>query len=131
MWALEELGSGQFIGFTGLHHAPDELPCAPAVEIGWRLDRQFWGRGYATEAANKALSFAFDSLKLNQLVSFTSINNAPSIAVMKRIGLQDAKKNFIHPKLEPTSPLAEHVLYALSRSTWQSISTNSSAKVLK
>ena len=56
-WAIEERASGQFIGFVGLHTPSNELPFAPCVEVGWRLAKTHWGRGYATEAAQSAIAF--------------------------------------------------------------------------
>ena len=54
-WAVELIESGQFIGFTGLSVSRRTLPFSPCVEVGWRLARAFWGKGYATEAARGAL----------------------------------------------------------------------------
>lgn len=118
LWALEEISSKTFIGFTGLHDAPRELTFSPATEIGWRLSRQCWGNGYATEAAQSVLAFAFERLSLDQVVSFTSVINKPSRDVMKRINMVNTGRNFFHPAVPAKSPLREHVLYTISKKQW-------------
>jgi len=84
MWAVEVPGVAPFIGFVGLHVPSAELPFFPCVEIGWRLDKPHWGNGYATEAAARVLRFGFTRLMLDEIVSFTAVSNAPSLAVMAR-----------------------------------------------
>ena len=79
LWAVELRGSAPFIGYVGLHKPTAELPFNPCVEIGWRLERPHWGRGLATEAARAALAFAFDTLELPEIVSFTSLPNLRSL----------------------------------------------------
>src|SRR5437868_3005646 len=64
-----------------------EAPFLPAVEIGWRLARPFWGHGYAAEAARRSLAFAFEALALDEVLSFTATTNTRSQAVMARIGM--------------------------------------------
>lgn len=114
LWALELIKSGEFIGFTGLHHPDDDIPCAPCVEIGWRLSRDYWGNGYATEAGVAALDFAFEQLHCHEVFSFASINNLKSQAVMQRLGMRNTGRNFEHPKIPAGHPLREHVLYHVS-----------------
>jgi RimJ/RimL family protein N-acetyltransferase len=70
--------------------------------------------GYAAEAAKQVLSFAFNHLPLEDIVSFTATINLPSQAVMQRIGMQDSKHNFMHPAIPKNSSLLEHVLYKIS-----------------
>jgi RimJ/RimL family protein N-acetyltransferase len=118
-WALEELTGGRFIGFTGLHHPDESLPCAPCVEIGWRLAKDYWGYGYATEAATVALSVAFEQLDCEEVYSFTALPNLKSQAVMQRLGMQDTGRNFKHPEVPEGHPLREHVLYCLSKEAWK------------
>ncbi|MCD2513415.1 GNAT family N-acetyltransferase [Comamonas endophytica] len=110
-WAVEEKVSGEFVGFTGLHVPTAELPFSPCVEIGWRLNRSFWGKGYATEGAGAALVFAFDSLGLAEIVSFTALGNTRSERVMQRLGMHRDEQTFEHPALPMHHPLREHVLY--------------------
>lgn len=118
-WAAEHVASGTFMGMVGLHQVHASLPFAPAVEVGWRLARQWWGQGLATEAAHAALAFGFDVLGLDEVVSFAARSNARSQAVMLRLSMQ-ADGSFVHPLLPEQSPLRTHVLYRLTRMEWQS-----------
>lgn len=116
LWAVEEKSSGQFIGYVGLKHLRMTHPLAPNVEIGWRLAPDFWGNGYASEAAREALRYGFEELALPEIVAFTAIPNRRSQAVMKRIGMvADAARNFEHPEIATGNALRPHVAYALSR----------------
>jgi RimJ/RimL family protein N-acetyltransferase len=115
LWALEQRATGRFLGFTGLARPGFDAHFTPAVEIGWRLARDAWGRGYATEAARAAAAFAFDALELDALVSFTTEGNARSRAVMRRLGMRhDPAEDFDHPGLPAGHALCRHVLYRLS-----------------
>jgi RimJ/RimL family protein N-acetyltransferase len=88
------------------------------VEVGWRLARDDWGKGYATEAACAVLAFGFDELALGEIVSFTTVFNERSQRVMERIGMtHDPADDFDHPLLAPGHPLRPHVLYRLHRTT--------------
>lgn len=111
-WALELKATGEFIGFCGLHTPVDPLPFAPCVEVGWRLARPFWGQGYATEAATAALQVAFEHLSLEQVVSFTALDNQRSRAVMERLGMRPDGQ-FEHPALPEGHPLRPHWLYRM------------------
>ena len=119
LWAVECKADRNFIGFVGLHNCPESLPFSPAVEIGWRLSKDYWKKGYATEAAKACLEFAFDMLKLHEVVSFTAIDNHRSRAVMERIGLRNTENNFDHPALDDDCPLQEHVLYKITRTEYK------------
>ena len=110
-WAAEDKASGTFMGFIGLHVPAVELPFSPCVEIGWRLARAWWGKGLATEGARAALQFAFMSLSLEEVVSFTSVRNARSEAVMRRLGMRRDAATFEHPSIPMGHPLREHCLY--------------------
>lgn len=123
LWALERRDSGAFIGFTGLgvvgFEAPFCTPERPTIEIGWRLAREHWRQGFASEAARAALACAFGALRLPQVVAFTVPGNQASQAVMQRIGMQrDPADDFQHPNLPEGHPLRAHVLYRLSRERW-------------
>lgn len=121
LWAVEVRSSGEFIGFTGLSRPKFESFFTPCVEIGWRLDHTAQGKGYATEAANETLRDGFERLNLEEIVSFAAAINERSINVMKKIGMKrDPAEDFLHPIIDPASPLAPHVLYRLSRQDWQS-----------
>ncbi|BHH82769.1 GNAT family N-acetyltransferase [Desulforhopalus sp. 52FAK] len=118
-WAIEIPGQHKFIGFVGLHAPKDSMPFSPCVEIGWRLSNQHWGKGYATEAAKAALEFAFNKLNLNEVVSFTTLANVRSMAVMQKIGMSNSAQNFMHPDIEASHSQCEHVLYKINKSEWQ------------
>ena len=120
-WAVETISKGEFIGFVGLHIPTYELPVAPCVEVGWRLDKKYWGRGYATEAANEALRFAFQNLELNKVYSFASVSNKKSWKVMERLGMVNTGNNFEHPVIPEGHVLREHVLYSITRDQWKEI----------
>lgn len=113
LWALEVLETGRFIGFTGLNPMPKEVPGAGGVEVGWRLARSAWGRGYATEAGRAALGVAFGAAGLPEVWSLTARLNEPSVAVMRRLGLSYVA-SAPHPALDSASPLAEHVFYRIT-----------------
>ncbi len=112
---VEVKDTHEFIGFVGLNYVDDlKIPCAPAVEIGWRLATRFWGKGYATEAASAIINHAFSTLGLDSLVSFTAATNLRSRKVMERIGfVYDQNGDFDHPKIAIEHPLRRHVLYRL------------------
>lgn len=118
-WAVEEQETAKFIGFVGLHEIPEYLSFAPAVEVGWRLAREFWGRGYATEAAAASLTFAYGQLLVDEVVSMTSCLNQRSRRVMERLGMhRDPADDFEHPKVPKGHPLRPHVLYRLRSDEW-------------
>lgn len=114
-WALEMLDTGEFIGFTGLNEPSYETPVTPCIEIGWRLAKDHWGYGYATEAARACLEIAFYQLKLSEVYSYTSVLNKKSRAVMERLGMVNMNWNFEHPMVPASSPLREHCLYRIRR----------------
>lgn len=117
-WAVERLQDGRFIGFVGLN-APDyDLPVTPCIEIGWRLGKEYWGRGYATEAAKACLDIAFCTLDLAEVYAFTSALNKRSQALMERIGMHNTFANFEHPMLPDGHALREHVLYKVEKGSW-------------
>lgn len=119
LWAVEVADSGLFLGFTGLAVQTFPAHFTPAVEVGWRLARHAWGHGYATEAADAALEFAFTAAGLREVVSITTRTNQRSIAVMRRLGMTtDPAENFEHPLLPRGHPLRPHVLYRLTARVW-------------
>ena len=122
LWALEVVETGEFIGFTGLSTPRFAAAFMPAVEIGWRLARTAWGRGYAGEAARRALRFGFAELGLSEIVSFTATGNLRSRAVMARIGMtHDPGDDFDHPLVDEASRLRPHVLYRMSAQRWAAL----------
>jgi len=111
LWAVEVVDQAPFIGFVGLAVPPFEAHFTPCVEVGWRLAAQFWGRGYATEAARACVSFAFDQARLNEIVSMAVPENIRSTNVMERLGMtHNPADDFDHPMLPNRR---RHVLYRL------------------
>jgi RimJ/RimL family protein N-acetyltransferase len=111
-WAVEVKDGEPFIGFIGLAVPRFVAHFTPAVEIGWRLAFDAWGRGFATEGARPVLAFATDTLRLAEIVSYTAPANVRSIRVMERLGLQrDERDDFDHPLVPEGHPLRRHVLY--------------------
>ncbi len=121
LWAVELSGGAPFVGMVGLHRVGPALPCAPAVEIGWRVHPDHWGQGYASEAARASLRFGFEEGGLDGIVAFTTTVNTRSQAVMERIGMvRDTEGDFDHPSLPEDSPLRRHVLYRVTASQFAS-----------
>ena len=115
-WAVEVRGGAPFVGYVGLLRPRFTAHFTPCVEIGWRLAREHWGLGYATEAARAVLDDAFGRLALPEVVSFTAATNARSRAVMRRLGMTHTPDDdFDHPALPAGHPLRRHVLYRLRR----------------
>ena len=127
-WAIEVPKQERFIGFVGLHIPKETLPFSPCVEIGWRIAKEHWNRGYATEAAKESLKYAFTKLNLNEVVSFTTLANLRSQAVMQKIGMANTGNNFMHPDIKVTHPQCEHVLYKISKLDWEKMSYNKKLK---
>jgi ribosomal-protein-alanine N-acetyltransferase len=115
LWAVEVVGGPRFVGFVGLSEPGFGAHFMPAVEVGWRLAREHWGHGYATEAARAAVEFGFGTLGLDEIVAMIVPANAPSRRVAERLGMtRDPADDFDHP-LVPNGPLRRHVLYRLAR----------------
>lgn len=126
LWAVEVREVLPFVGFVGLNIPRFEAPFMPCVEIGWRLAREAWGQGFATEAARAAVAFGFDVLGLQEIVSYTVPENVRSRRVMERLGMQhDPTGDFDHPLLAEGHPLRKHVLYRLGRPTTDPCHSNS------
>lgn len=120
LWAVEVPGVATCIGAVGLLRVGFEAPFTPAVEVGWRLARPYWGQGYASEAGAASLRYGFEALGLDSIVSFTSVANRPSQAVMGRLGMhRDPGGDFDHPRIPSDHPLSRHVLYRVDRRQWE------------
>ncbi len=119
-WALEVPGVTSFAGAVALLMPRFHAHFMPCFEIGWRLARAYWGRGYASEAAAAVVGFAFDRIQLDEVVAFTPVNNERSRKVMAKLGMtHNTADDFGHPMLPLDHPLRHHVLYrrTASRST--------------
>ena len=112
LWAVEVPGHAAFIGFVGLAPVPEDLPFAPAMEVGWRLARQYWGMGYASEGARAALTCGSERFGIPDFVSMTAKTNLRSQRVMRRLGMtRHARDDFDHPRIPVGHPMRPHVLY--------------------
>lgn len=116
LWAIEVADDATFAGYVGLWPAEFDADFTPTVEIGWRLAAACWGRGYAPEAARAALAYGFDTVGLDEIVSFTTVANVRSQRVMQKIGMtRDPHDDFDHASLPVGHRLRPHVLYRIGR----------------
>jgi len=116
-YAVEVTADRTFAGFVGLMVPSFEAHFTPCVEIGWRLSVNYWGHGFATEAARAVVRHAFDVLGLEDLVSMTVPGNVRSRHVMEKLGMtRDPADDFDHPKVPEGHPLRRHLLYRLRKS---------------
>ena len=119
-YAVELKRTGEFMGFAGLDNVDEKMPFAPAVEIAWRLDYGFWGKGYGTEAASAVLEHAFTNLKLKEIVAYAVYDNSRAIKLMEKIGMKrDEKGDFDYPHLPKGHPLGRCVLYRATKRQYQ------------
>lgn len=109
-YSVDRLSDGQFIGLIGFLHPDFESFFTPCVEIGWRLHRDAWGQGYATEGARACLAHGQDELGLERIYSYTALPNRRSERVMQKAGMRWVGR-FEHPLLEKGHPLRTHVVY--------------------
>ena len=120
LWAVQLRATGAFIGFVGLHVPDFGAPFTPCVEVGWRLARDYWGHGYAPEAAAESLRDGYERVGLSEIVSMTSTTNLKSMRVMEKLGMtHDPADDFDHPKLPRDHHLCRHVLYRLTADRWR------------
>ncbi|MET3898611.1 RimJ/RimL family protein N-acetyltransferase [Devosia sp. UYZn731] len=113
-WPAIRKSDGALIGDVGLAPVRMSLNGSPPAEIGWLLGQQFWGQGYAPEAARGVLDFAFKNFGLPEIVAFTSTSNMPSQRVMQKLGmLLDPDGDFEHPLVPEGHKLRPHVLYRI------------------
>jgi RimJ/RimL family protein N-acetyltransferase len=110
--AVERTDDGVLLGMCGLHHQssyPDD------VEVGWRLAREHWGNGYATEAATAWLDHGFETLGFPRVISITERQNARSLAVMRRLGM-----TFDHEaQVEDDGKVFDAVIYSIAAESWR------------
>ncbi len=120
LFAVEHKDSANLIGYLGMMVPAFQASFMPAIEIGWRLGAEYWGKGFATEAAREVLRYAFGNLKLESVVAFTVSQNLRSRRVMERIGMRhEPSEDFDHPNLPDGHPLRTHLLYRISRERWE------------
>ena len=116
LWAVELREEKTFAGFVGLAHTRFSAHFTPCIDLGWRLAREHWGKGYAREAARAAVQIGFERLGLKEIIAFTVPDNRRSRRVMETLGMRhDASGDFEHPHVTKGHPLRRHVLYRLPR----------------
>lgn len=121
IWAVEERGTGAFVGMVGvIDTRPGKPFAAPQTEFAWRIDAPFWGRGYTGEAAIAAGNDALLRASIAGLMAYATTGNLPSRRVMEKLGLgHRPAEDFRHPELPPESPLAPHVVYRIDAGDWR------------
>jgi [ribosomal protein S5]-alanine N-acetyltransferase len=112
-WTVLERDGGAIVGRVGIDHTT--VGGRPEVEVGWFVTPDRWGRGYATEMAREAVRVAFEVLELDDLVAFTMTTNAPSQAVIRRLGFR-FEREIDHAGLR-------HLLFRLGRSDVPGVGT--------
>ncbi len=118
LWAVEH--ESQFIGYVGLNLTGPAftVPFAPCHEVGWRLARDAWGKGFATEAAQESLRIGFEEFGLDIIYSWTTGANLRSENVMRRLGMtRRTDLDFDHPGT-PGWVGAPHIVYSLTSEQW-------------
>jgi RimJ/RimL family protein N-acetyltransferase len=114
-WIIERRNDGALLGFCGLKVC-NVGPIVGDIEIGWRLREDAWGQGYAGEAAQASLDWAWQNLSCDRIVAITAEGNARSWRLMERLGMQrENGLEFDHPDIAPDSPLRRHITYAVKR----------------
>jgi len=112
-WAIERASDGAFLGFCGVAYPTVIASLATRPEIGWRLAREFWGQGYATEAAIAARDHFFGFFRFPELISLAHLDNVASHRVMRKIGMHRL------PDLD-TAERGTLVIHQLLRDDWES-----------
>ncbi|KFC66340.1 Acetyltransferase, GNAT family [Devosia sp. LC5] len=113
--AVERKSDGAMLGLTGTADINFPIPTEPKLEIGWVFGKDYWGQGYAPEAARAALEHAFTQLHASEVAAFTARVNLPSQRVMQKLGLvRDPRADFEHPRIAEGHPLRPHVLYRIA-----------------
>ena len=106
-WALADRATDELIGRVGYFDPPYEWP---GLELGWTLSRRVWRQGYATQAAQLALDWGFETLQTNEIISAINPGNAASIRVAERLGLTYVRDDELHGM--------PCLIYALTRNAW-------------
>lgn len=112
-WAMERKADGVLLGFCGLKPGAADTPIAGQVEIGWRLGSAHWGQGYAREAAQASLDWAW-AHGIGEVAAITTVGNERSWGLMERLGMvRDPLGDFDHP--QAIERLRAHVTYRIAR----------------
>lgn len=84
-WAVEEGETGRPVGMVGAFYRPG----MPDLEVGWWFYKQFWGRGFATEAAAVAIRYGFENHRVDRIIAHVDERNVPSRRVAEKLGMRD------------------------------------------
>jgi RimJ/RimL family protein N-acetyltransferase len=115
-WAIEHKVNSEMIGFCGIQPEPLGTPIAGLPDIGWRLGRAYWGKGYAREAAQASLDWGFANLPDDAIWAITVPANTRSWGLMERLGMERQHgMDFDHPNVPDGSPLKRHITYRITR----------------
>lgn len=113
-FAVESKENKAFVGFAGLSPVPKAMPFAPAVEIAWRFDYDFWGKGYGSEATSAILAHGFDVLGLDEIVAYCVVDNTRAQRILEKIGFtHDAKADFSYAPRRQKKAVNEYYLYRM------------------
>ncbi|WP_299347985.1 GNAT family N-acetyltransferase [uncultured Maritalea sp.] len=116
MMAVERKSDGALLGLAGCGRIPYDVPGPSDVEAGWLFGKQYWGKGYATEAASAAIAHTFSNFDVPEIVAITYRNNWPSRKVMEKLGfIHNPLRDFEHTQLPRDSKVLPHVLYSLRK----------------
>jgi RimJ/RimL family protein N-acetyltransferase len=114
-WAIELRTTRQLVGFCGLQPGPVGTPLQGLTEIGWRLDYDHWGKGYAREAAAASIAWAFKKRDIQEIWAITVPANVRSWGLMERLGMtRHHELDFNHPAVPDGSPLKRHLTYSIT-----------------
>ena len=115
-WVLDRKSDGATMGMCGLKRGAEGTPIEGQVEIGWRLGKDYWGQGYAREAALASIDWAWANLATDRIWSITVVQNRASWGLMERLGLsRRLDLDFDHPQVADDAPLKRHVTYVIER----------------
>lgn len=116
-FVTETLAHKEFIGFIGFAFQEYKTDFTPAVDIGWRLKKNAWGKGYATEGAKKCLEVGFEKFNFNEIISTCTVENIRSEKVMKKLGMMKIG-TFNHPQLKKHPQYEKCVCYRINKNAW-------------
>jgi RimJ/RimL family protein N-acetyltransferase len=111
-FAVDNLEYDTFIGFIGLSEQNFAADFTPCIDIGWRLAKTAWNKGYASEGAKRCLEYGFEALHLDKIYSIAPVANLKSQQVMEKIGMHKVK-TFDHPQLLDNARLRKCVLFVI------------------
>ncbi len=115
-WAIERREDSAMLGFCGIKPGPEGTPLHNRTEIGWRLRADSWGKGFAREAAQATLDWAWAHLGDERIWAMTVLANERSWGLMERLGMiRHPELDFDHPALQPGDPLRPHITYSIGR----------------